>query len=137
MHEDPAEIFKVLSVGTRIKIINLLKEKGSAGANEIAEQLGITPAAASQHLKILRHAGLVTSERQGFHIPYSINVKAMGHCHQILVEVCACGCPGSGWYDKKDFSECSLEELKAYKRELEDNLRFIEKKIDELQAGEE
>lgn len=51
---EPFEIFKVLSVDTRIGIIELLKSKGPLGANNIAEQIGATPAAISQHLKVLR-----------------------------------------------------------------------------------
>lgn len=77
---DPSEIFKVLGVETRVRIIELLKSKGPLGANNIAETLGITPSAVSQHLKILRQAGLVRSERKGYWIPYSINVEALEDC---------------------------------------------------------
>ena len=52
MNVDPAEMFKVLGVETRVRIIELLKSKGPLGANNIAERIGVTPAAVSQHLKI-------------------------------------------------------------------------------------
>ncbi len=92
MKMEPSEIFKVLSVETRVKIINLLKGQGPSGAKEIAATIGITTAAVSQHLKILRQAGLVRSERKGYWIPYSIDEKAMENCREILTEVCTCGC---------------------------------------------
>ena len=62
---DSSEIFKILSVETRIRIIELLKSKGPIGVKDIAKEIGITPAAVSQHLKLLRQAGLVKNERRG------------------------------------------------------------------------
>ena len=49
MKIDPAEMFKALAVETRVKIIELLKSEGPLGAKKIAELVGITPAAVSQH----------------------------------------------------------------------------------------
>ena len=70
MNVEPFEIFKVVSVETRVKITELLKGQGPLGAKGIAATIGITTAAVSQHLKILKHAGLVRSERNGYWIPY-------------------------------------------------------------------
>ena len=64
MNIEPSEIFKVLSVETRVKIIELLKAQGPLGAKDIGATIGITTAAVSQHLKILKQAGLVRSEPQ-------------------------------------------------------------------------
>jgi DNA-binding transcriptional ArsR family regulator len=47
------------------------------GANELAEALAITPSAVSQHLKILRFAGLVRSERKGYWLPYEVDQSAL------------------------------------------------------------
>src|SRR3972149_4329353 len=96
MKLEPSEMFKVLAVETRVKIIDLLKSKGPLGSKSIAGQLGITPAAVSQHLKILRQAGLVRNERKGYWIPYSIDEEALENCAYILSEVCTCGCGGTG-----------------------------------------
>ena len=78
MELESFEMFKALAVETRVKILDLMKAQGPLGAKEIGRLLGITPAAASQHLKILKQAGLVRSERQGYWIPYSINVGSLG-----------------------------------------------------------
>ena len=51
-------IFKVLSDKQRRDILVLLKE-GRLNAGEIAEKLGVTPAALSYHLKLLKDAELV------------------------------------------------------------------------------
>src|SRR4030067_3753337 len=87
-----AELFKVLGVESRIRIIYLLKQRGPLGVNEMAEVLGITPSAVSQHLKILRHAGLVRNQRKGFWIPYEVDQAALEQCGEVISNVCRCGC---------------------------------------------
>lgn len=131
---EPAEIFKVLSVETRVKIIELLKAKGALGVKEIADKLGITPPAVSQHLKILKQAGLVRSERQGYWIPYSINEEAMEGCRELLNEVCTCGCQGTGKFKEKELSEASLEALRKYEIELQQELKMVRKRVGEIKA---
>ena len=131
---EPAEIFKVLSVETRVKIIELLKANGALGVKEIASRLGLTLPAVSQHLKILKQAGLVRSERQGYWIPYSINEEAMEGCREILNEVCTCGCQGSGKFKEKELSKASLEALKKYEIELQKELNIVRGRVGELEA---
>lgn len=129
MRLDPSEMFKVLGVETRVRIIELLKSKGPFGANNIAEALGITPAAVSQHLKILRQAGLVRSERKGYWIPYSINVEALEDCRSILNEVCTCGCKGTGRFKEQELKKASLTSLMKYEKELKKELQNIRERI--------
>ncbi len=70
--ERQARIFKVLSVGTRLRIIMLLRQRMYC-VNALAAVLGITPAAVSQHLRVLRDAGAVAPSKQGFHVHYRVN----------------------------------------------------------------
>ncbi|MCK5484828.1 MAG: winged helix-turn-helix transcriptional regulator [Desulfobacterales bacterium] len=86
-----AELFKILSVDKRIEIIERLK-CGSMTVNRLAEMLGVTPSAASQHLRVLKAAGLVTNERRGYFIHYSLNEEALEACRKRLNRVCTCGC---------------------------------------------
>ena len=129
----PSEMFKVLAVETRVRIIDLLKSRGPLGAKNIAELVGITPAAVSQHLKILRQSGLVRSERKGYWIPYSIDEEALENCRQILNEVCTCGCRGTGKFKEKELGNASLESLKKYKKELQNELRTVQERIKEIE----
>ena len=133
---EPADIFKVLGVETRVKIIELLKSRGPLGANAIAEVVGITPAAVSQHLKILRQAGLVRSERHGYWIPYSINEDALEQCQQLLTEVCTCGCRGTGKFRTPELNGANLDALKAYEHELAQELKNVRDRITELESQE-
>ena len=132
MKIEPFEIFKVLSVDTRVKIIEMLKAQGPLGAKDISAAIGITTAAVSQHLKILKQAGLVRSERKGYWIPYSIDEKAMENCRQILTEVCTCGCKGTGKFRESDSERSNLDSLKKYEEELRNELGIVQQRLTEL-----
>ena len=134
MNTEPSEIFKVLSVETRVKIIELLKTQGPLGAKDIGVTIGITTAAVSQHLKILKQAGLVRSERKGYWIPYSIDEKAMENCRQILNEVCTCGCGGTGTFREVESEISDLESLKKYEDELNIELKTVRQRVKELES---
>jgi DNA-binding transcriptional ArsR family regulator len=134
MNLDPSEMFKVLAVETRVKIIELLKSEGPLGAKNISETLGITAAAVSQHLKILRQAGLVRSERKGYWIPYSIDEEALENCGQVLNEICTCGCSGTGKFREIELDNASLEALKKYEKELQNELRIVRERVIETES---
>lgn len=134
MGKKQAELFKVLGVETRIKIIELLKNKGPLGANEMSETLGVTPSAVSQHLKILKHAGLVRNERKGYWIPYEIDPVALEKCGEILSSVCTCGCKGSERFRQAEVNEVEdkFSVLKKYEQELQEELKNVQARIEEL-----
>ena len=67
-------IFKVLSDRQRRDILVMLKD-GRMNAGEIAERLGVTPAALSYHLKLLKAADLVMEYKQKNYIYYEINTS--------------------------------------------------------------
>jgi len=74
--EKQARIFKVLSVGTRVRIIDLLKCE-SLCVNALARALKITPAAVSQHLRVLRDSGIVTADKRGYFVHYRVNEETL------------------------------------------------------------
>jgi len=133
MERKQAELFKVLGVDTRIRIIELLKEKGPLGANEMSEVLGITPSAVSQHLKTLKQAGLVRDERKGYWIPYEIDPVALEKCGELLSSICTCGCEGTGRFRQAELkaADDKVAILKKYERELEEELKRVRAQIDE------
>lgn len=67
-------IFKVLADKQRRDILVMLKN-GRMNAGEIAEQLGVTPAALSYHLKLLKGADLIMEYKQKNFIYYEINTS--------------------------------------------------------------
>ena len=76
--EKLADVFKALSDTTRLRLVNLLGEhKGALCVNALAHKLGITQSAVSQHLRVLRQAGLVRGERHGYFVHYRANEKTL------------------------------------------------------------
>lgn len=71
-----ARVFKVLSVETRVEMLEMLRSR-SLCVNALAKSLGITPAAVSQHLRILRDADLVQAEKKGYFVHYRVNAEAL------------------------------------------------------------
>lgn len=67
-------IFKVLSDSQRRDILVMLKG-GRLSAGEIADRMGLTPAALSYHLKLLKSADLVIEYKQKNFIYYEINIS--------------------------------------------------------------
>ncbi len=84
--EKKARIFKVLSEANRVRIIELLKERDLC-VNALANRLDITPAAVSQHMRILRDADIVTSEKNGYFVHYGINRDTLAQWREIAGEL--------------------------------------------------
>ena len=66
------DAFKALADPTRRKILDLLKD-GELTAGEIADHFDMTKPSISNHLSLLRQAGLVRDERRGQYIVYALN----------------------------------------------------------------
>ena len=79
--EKQARIFKVLSAGTRVRMIELLKCR-SLCVNAMAQALDVTPAAVSQHLRVLRDADIVTADKQGYFVHYRVNDETLARWNQ-------------------------------------------------------
>lgn len=71
-----SKVFKALSDKTRREILKLLNDKDMS-AGEIAEHFDMSKPSISKHLDILREAELVSSEKKGQFVIYSINISVM------------------------------------------------------------
>jgi DNA-binding transcriptional ArsR family regulator len=83
-----ARIFKVLSVDTRVRMIDMLKRR-TLCVNALAHRLDITPAAVSQHLRVLRDAGIVRAEKKGYYVHYRVDESMLadwGQAAQSLLD---------------------------------------------------
>ena len=65
-------MFKALADGPRRRILELLRA-GDLTAGEIADHFSISKPSISHHLNVLKQANLVSDERQGQNILYSLN----------------------------------------------------------------
>ncbi len=78
-----ARICKALSVPNRVKILEILKVS-SLCVNALAKELGLTAAAVSQHLRILRDADLIRPEKRGYYVHYALNWDVLERWRNIV-----------------------------------------------------
>jgi DNA-binding transcriptional ArsR family regulator len=71
LYQLKAEFFKTLGHPVRIRVLELLSMREHA-VSELLGEIVIEPAGLSQHLAVLRRAGLVTGRRQGSSVSYSL-----------------------------------------------------------------
>lgn len=84
--EDLARVFKALSDETRLKIFFLLSRR-TLCVNALVCQLEVSQPAVSQHLKILKEAGLVKAEKRGYWVHYSVNRDNLGWIRKRLLNI--------------------------------------------------
>ena len=91
--EKLAEIFKALSDPTRLRLVKQLNdcqpgacEGGALCVNALAHRLDVTQSAVSQHLRILRQAGLVRGARHGSFMHYSLDPDGLDKYRAALRE---------------------------------------------------
>jgi ArsR family transcriptional regulator len=80
---DVVSILKALADDNRFRMINLLLNHDLC-VGALAGRLDISKAAVSQHLQVLRKAGLVRGEKRGYWTHYSVNKSAI---HQIAEDL--------------------------------------------------
>jgi ArsR family transcriptional regulator len=80
---------------TRLDVFRLLVQAGADGvpAGEIAARLGAFQNTMSAHLKILSHAGLVRTEREGRSVRYFADMTGFRDLLAYLMEDCCNGRP--------------------------------------------
>ncbi len=86
---DLVPVFKALGDPTRLKILDLLRSRGKSCcelisrkerglcACDIEEAVGLSQAAVSHHMDLLRRAGLVEAEKRGRWMYYRRNEAAL------------------------------------------------------------
>ena len=84
--EKLAGTFTLLLGEARVRIVQALKRRGMY-VNELTSQLGITPSATSQHLRVLRDAHLVTFQKRGFNVYYSLDEQNIERLHKAISEL--------------------------------------------------
>ncbi len=87
-----AEICHCMADPKRISILYALSE-GRKNVGELAEALGVNRATVSRHLKVLRERSMVTTERDGVSIYYSLAdhrvIEALDLLREVLAQILA------------------------------------------------
>jgi ArsR family transcriptional regulator len=74
-----AEILRALAHPIRLKIIGFIDKNKSINVNKIYGSLKLEQSITSQHLRILRAADVVETNRNGKYIIYSVNYDKVSH----------------------------------------------------------
>ena len=73
-----AQVFKLLSDETRLRILFYLAQNGELHVTDLCNRLGQSQPAVSHHLALLRVSGLIESRREGKHNFYSVQTEHFG-----------------------------------------------------------
>jgi DNA-binding transcriptional ArsR family regulator len=82
MNISPESIIPALAEPHRRQIVELLASRGRMIATDISKRFDVTPAAVSQHLKVLRNAQILTMQRKAQQRLYEINPAAFEELEQ-------------------------------------------------------
>ncbi len=77
--ETSSEILRAISHPLRLQILEFIDQNDLINVNKIYNTLKLEQSITSQHLRILRKAGLVQTERDGKFIHYSIDYEKVKH----------------------------------------------------------
>lgn len=120
MEKELAKVFKALGEPTRLKIIKMLSLQGMCVC-ELSETLDMLQPRISQHLKVLKEAGLIRERKDGYWVCYSLDRDSLDE----------------NWDNFNTFLNAGLKELEGYEKEaarfegLEENEK-IKKTKDKL-----
>ncbi len=87
------ELLRAVAVEARLRILWALLH-GEHSVNDLADHVGASPSAVSQHLRQLRALGLVTTRRQGTFVYYSCDhphvralaTEALSHAQHVVAD---------------------------------------------------
>lgn len=80
-----SKTIQAMSDPTRREILNILK-KSDMSAGDVGKNFNITLPSLSHHLNVLKQADLVTSQRSGQTIIYSLNLSVFEEVSKALME---------------------------------------------------
>lgn len=97
-HQLLSEIAKAFSHPARIAILEVLSRNNSCVCGDVVNEIPLSQATVSQHLKVLKEAGLISGTIDGPKTCYCINWSRLGYAESIFRE----------WFEitKKNQSTC-------------------------------
>ena len=82
-------VLRAINHKLRQRIVDLLEENQHMTVTDIYIKLRLEQSVASQHLAILRRAGVVITERQGKFINYSLDTDRLAQISRLVEELAA------------------------------------------------
>lgn len=75
--EELASLSKAIGHPARVKILRILVRKNACVCGDIVDELPLAQSTVSQHLKVLKEAGLIRGEVDGPRVCYCIEPRAL------------------------------------------------------------
>ena len=94
MDEAADEAFAALADPTRRRVLRLVAERGPASATLLERELPVTRQAIVKHLAVLNRAGLVSAQRTGQEVRYSLVPGSLAEVSDWIAEI------GSRWVQR-------------------------------------
>jgi ArsR family transcriptional regulator len=85
--QELALLFKAVADPVRLRLLSLIAchDGGESCVCDLLDAFDMTPPSVSYHLKILREAGLISSQRRGTWVYYRVNPDVMTRMSAVLV----------------------------------------------------
>ena len=87
LYERRARICQVMADAKRLRLIDALRDDSEKSVGELAEIIAATYPNVSQHLNVMRDAGLVTSRREGTTLYYRLAYPQITEACDIVTSV--------------------------------------------------
>ncbi len=91
-----AALAKALGHPARIGIVSMLHERQACIGCDIVERIGLAQSTTSEHLRILKAAGIITGEIEGPRVCYSLNPVALAPLRRFLTRLAGEPAPETG-----------------------------------------
>ena len=109
---DTVSVLKALADENRLLILRLLLRRNCC-VRALARQLDVSEAAVSQHLKVLREAGVVFGEKRGYFMHYTVNRAALTELAALLSSMASAPeempcTPMHGGCSEAEYEKCHL-----------------------------
>ena len=99
LEHEVALLAKALGHPARVRILRLLLAHDACYCGQLVDELPLAQATVSQHLKVLKDAGLIVGEIAGLRTSYCVDRHRLAELHELVgvlleeaVEVDASGC---------------------------------------------
>jgi ArsR family transcriptional regulator, arsenate/arsenite/antimonite-responsive transcriptional repressor len=84
-----AQLAKALGHPMRVRILQLLLGRDACYCGQIVDELPLAQATVSQHLKVLKEAGLIVGEIEGLRTCYCASRVRLAELHELVGELLA------------------------------------------------
>jgi ArsR family transcriptional regulator len=81
------EVFRALGHPARIRIVRVLMQRDRCVCGELVDELPLAQATVSQHLKVLKEAGIIIGEIEGPAVCYCLAPGALAAVHDAVAQL--------------------------------------------------